>query len=85
MYKIEVLNTISLVINSGIDAKNIFILDKAYKLNGNYRKFSEINLNSLDLNKIFAIGKPVGMEPNDDLVDIMFLFEIYNGDSKKKI
>jgi len=50
IYKIEILNTIALAINSGIDVKNIFILDKAYKLNYNYRKFSEINLNSLDIN-----------------------------------
>ena len=33
MYKIEVLNTIAMAINSGIEKKNIFVLEKAYRLN----------------------------------------------------
>lgn len=47
MYKIEILNTIALAINHGIEKKNIFVLDKAYKLNGKYKDFSEIDLNTL--------------------------------------
>lgn len=75
MYKIEILNTIALAINQGIEKKNIFVLDKAYKLNGKYKDFSEINLNTLAINSVYAIGKPVSMEPNQDLAEIKFLFE----------
>lgn len=75
MYKIEMLNTIALAINQGIEKKNIFVLDGAYKLNGNYKDFSEIDLNTLAINRVYAIGKPVSMEPNQDLVEIKYLFE----------
>ena len=76
MYKIEVLNTIALAINCGVEKKNIFVLDKAYKLNGNYRYFSTVHLNSMEINSIYSIGKPIGMEPNDELMEMKYLFEI---------
>lgn len=75
MYKIEILNTIALAINQGIEKKNIFVLDKAYKLNGKYKDISEIHLNTLAINSVYAIGKPVSMEPNQDLVEMKYLFE----------
>ena len=75
MYKIEIINTIALAINQGIKKKNIFVLDKAYKLNGKYKDFSEINLNTLAINSVYAIGRPVSMEPNQDLIEIKYLFE----------
>ncbi len=79
IYKIELLNTIAMAINQGIETKDIFILDKAYKLNGNYRNFSSINLNTLAINNVYAIGKPVSMAPNQDIMEVSFLFEIlYN-------
>lgn len=76
MYKIEIINTIALAINQGIEKKNIFVLDKAYKLNGKYKDFSEIDLNTLAIKSVYAIGKPVSMEPNQDLIEIKYLFEI---------
>lgn len=76
MYKIEILNTIALAINQGIEKKNIFVLDRAYKLNGKYENFSEIYLNTIAINSVYAIGKPISMEPNQDLVEIKYLFEI---------
>lgn len=76
MYKIELINTVAMAINEGIELKNIFVLDKAYKLNGNYRNFSEIKLDSLELNDVFAIGKPEGMVPNSDLIAMKLLFEM---------
>lgn len=82
MYKIEILNTIALAINHGIEKKNIFVLDKAYKLNGKYKDFSEIDLNTLAINSVYAIGKPVSMEPNRDLVEIKYLFESLYGVNK---
>ena len=75
MYKIEILNTIALAIKQEIEKKDIFVLDKAYKLNGKYNDFSEIDLNTLAINSVYAIGKPVSMEPNQDLVEIKYLFE----------
>ena len=76
MYKIELINSIALAINQGVDRKNIFVLDKAYKLNGNYKYFSSIELNTLALNNVYSIGKPVSMEPNQDLTEMKFLFEV---------
>lgn len=75
MYKIEILNTIALAVEQGIEKKNIFVLDKAYKLNGKYKDFSVIDLNTLAINNVYAIGKPVSMEPNQDLIEIRYLFE----------
>lgn len=76
MYKIELINTIALAINNGVEPKNIFILDKAYKINGIYSDFTEIKLNSLALNKIYSIGKPESMEPNKELMEVKFLFKL---------
>lgn len=76
IYKIEILNTIALAINQGVEPKDIFILDRAYKLNRNYRNFSLIHLNTVALNHVYAVGRPVGMEPNQDLMEISCLFEI---------
>ena len=76
MYKIELINTVAMAINEGVELKNIFVLDKAYKLNGNYRNFSEIKLDSLEINDVFTIGKPEGMFPNSDLIEMKLLFEI---------
>lgn len=82
MYKIEILNTIALAINQGIEKKNIFVLDKAYKLNGKYKDFSEIYLNTLAINSVYSIGKPISMEPNKDLIEIKYLFESLYGVNK---
>lgn len=76
MYKIELINTVAMAINEGVELKNIFVLDKAYKLNGNYSNFSEIKLDSLEINDVFTIGKPEGMFPNSDLIEMKLLFEI---------
>ena len=46
MQSYAALNTIALAINQGIEKKDIFVLDKAYKLNGKYKDFSEIDLNT---------------------------------------
>lgn len=79
MYKIEMLNTIALAINQGVDKKNIFVLDKAYKLNGKYKNFSSINLNTLAINSLYSIGKPISMMPNQNVAELRYLFEIlYN-------
>ena len=76
MYKIEVLNTIALAVNRGVAKKDIFIMDKAYRLNGNYSRLSVIDLGTSAINRIYAMGKPVGMEPNDGLIEMRFLFEL---------
>lgn len=74
IYKIEILNSVALAINHGIERKNIFVLDKAYKLNGNYKYFSSIELNTSAINNVYAIGKPESMEPNQDLIEMKYLF-----------
>lgn len=76
MYKLEIINTVALAINCGIPKKDIFILDKAYKINGKYKNISSIQLNTIDINKMFSIGKPISMEPNNDILELNYLFEI---------
>lgn len=77
MYKIELVNTIAIAINNGIKPENIFILDKAYKLNANYKDFSTLKLDSLDINNIFSVGKPISIKPNKDLIEMSLLFELF--------
>lgn len=76
MYKIEVLNTIAMAINSGIEKKNIFVLDKAYRLNEDYTGCAEMDLHAT-LNRLYSMGSPEGMEPNQDLIELKLLFGLF--------
>ena len=46
MYKVEMVNTIEAAVSSGVDKKNIFVLDRAYQLSGNYIGCVELDLYS---------------------------------------
>lgn len=74
MYKIEVLNTIAAAVNNGVQKKNIFVLDRAYRLNEDYTGCARLDLGTAALNKVYAMGKPEGMEPNEDLITLNLLF-----------
>lgn len=73
MYKIEVLNTIAAAVSSGVEKKNIFVLDRAYKLNENYTGCAKLDLDAGAFNKVYSMGKPEGMEPNEDLIKLKLL------------
>ncbi len=73
MYKVEVINTIAAAISSGVEKKNIFVLDRAYRLNEDYTGCASLDLNTAAFNKVYLMGKPEGMEPNEDLITLKLL------------
>ncbi|MCM1182127.1 MAG: hypothetical protein NC337_01995 [Roseburia sp.] len=76
MYKVEALNTIAAAINSGVRKKDIFVLDRAYRLNENYTGCAELDLNRA-LNRLYSMGSPEAMEPNQDLTELKLLFGLF--------
>ncbi|MES9665786.1 hypothetical protein [Bacillus nitratireducens] len=77
-YKNELLNTIESFIRKGGDVENIFIMDESFKLNKKFKGLNTLNLrNKVDAKTLFHIGKPIGMFPNERIIKISFLFEIF--------
>lgn len=73
MYKIEVLNTIAAAVSSGVEKKNIFVLDRGCRLNGDYAGSAWMDLHTEAFNRVYFMGKPEGMEPNEDLIALKLL------------
>ncbi|MGM2752040.1 hypothetical protein ACS2QP_11355 [Bacillus cereus group sp. Bce019] len=77
-YKNELLNTIESYINKGTDLENIFIIDESFKLNNIYKNLGILNLrNERDAKTLYHLGKPIGMFPNEKLIKINCMFEIF--------
>lgn len=77
-YKNELLNTIESYINKGTDVENIFIIDESFKLNNIYKNLGILNLrNERDAKTLYHLGKPIGMFPNEKLIKINCMFEIF--------
>ena len=77
-YKNELLNTIESYINKGTDLENIFIIDESFKLNNIYKNLGILNLrNERDAKTLYHLGKPIGMLPNEKLIKINCVFEIF--------
>jgi hypothetical protein len=80
--KFDILKRLNNYINSGIKRNNIFIIDKSYLFNTNYRTYFNNNSGSVeqaqnvDIEKIYNMGKIVSMECNEDIKNINILFEI---------
>ncbi|MBS5931501.1 MAG: hypothetical protein KIC94_01390 [Clostridiales bacterium] len=80
--KFDILKTLNNHINSDIKKCNIFILDKSYSFNTNYKTyFSEYVVETGEMNievdKICNMGNLVTMECNDDIMNINILFDLY--------
>ncbi|HHP1053230.1 hypothetical protein [Bacillus cereus group sp. BfR-BA-01354] len=77
-YKNELLNTIESYINKGTDLENIFIIDESFKLNNIYKNLGILKLrNERDAKTLYHLGKPIGMFPNEKLIKINCMFEIF--------
>ena len=77
-YKNELLNTIESYINKGTDLENIFIIDESFKLNNIYKNLGILNLrNERYAKTLYHLGKPIGMLPNEKLIKINCVFEIF--------
>jgi len=92
--KFDILNKLNQYINSGVDKRDIFILDKSFSFNTNYKTyFSEKENTSeyLDIVKICHMGKLISMEPCEQIMEINILCEFYrdinsiiNGNFKRR-
>lgn len=80
--KFDILKRLNEFINQGINRKNIFIMDKSYLFNTNYKTYfdNEIILEgqaeNIDIDKICNMGKLFSMECNEDIKNINILFEV---------
>ncbi len=74
-YKFELINTISLALQNGIDPKNIVILDHSFELNTSYSDLNYVYLSSRDILQIYNIGRPISLFPNNEIFKLNILFE----------
>lgn len=75
-YKFELIDTIAMALNKGINPENIFILDKSFESGFTYSKFDVLNLNKNGIYDIYKIGKPISLLPNDKIYEIYFAFKV---------
>lgn len=80
-YKLDLSNEISRLISSSNDMRNIFIINESFEINNSYsylKKSKEINLHkAVDVEKLYNLGKPIGMFPNNSFIKINLLFKLY--------
>lgn len=80
--KLDLINEISRLINSGEKPENIIILNKSYNINNNVYTYLQ-KLNEIDLNKpsmvekFYHLGIPTSMYPNEKVKEIETIFLIY--------
>lgn len=80
-YKLDLINTISNKINSGVKKENIFIIDESFKYSNNYdflEKSNKLNLNDeKEFKNFYHFGNPVSMFPSITMIDIMLKFKLF--------
>ncbi len=75
-YRIELLDSIRMALEYGINPRNIIIFDESFKLNRKYTKLNQIKLID-DLNYLYYIGKPISLFPNDNIKYVYLLFKYF--------
>ncbi|PEA92935.1 hypothetical protein CON66_27285 [Bacillus cereus] len=77
-YKNELLNTISLALNEGIQPENLFILNDSFNINNAYLKLDILDLNkSDDIKTFYHLGKPISLFPNERLFKTALMFDCF--------
>lgn len=76
-YKFELIDTIALALNNGIEPENIVILNGSFNPNTNYPKFDVLDLLDTDLLFLLNIGRPVSLFPNADTYKFSFMIKAY--------
>lgn len=80
--KLDLINEISRLINSGEKPENIIILNKSYNINNNSYTYLQ-KLNEIDLNKasmvenFYHLGMPTSIYPNKKIKEIEIIFSLY--------
>lgn len=79
--KLDLINEIATLINKGVKTKNIIIMHNSYEINNSYaylNKTDEFDLSKSEMVKrLYNLGKPISMSPNDKIQKIKILFELY--------
>ncbi|PGA34220.1 hypothetical protein COL88_31170, partial [Bacillus thuringiensis] len=76
--KNELLNTISLALNEGIQPENLFILNDSFNINNAYLKLDILDLNkSDDIKTFYHLGKPISLFPNERLFKTALMFDCF--------
>ena len=80
--KFEILKKLNNYINMNIEEKDIFIIDKSYSFNTNYKTYFSSNAifeekQFLDIYKISNMGNIYTLGLNEDIVSINILIEVY--------
>lgn len=77
-YKNELLNTISLAIENGIDPKNIFIMDDSFNVNKSYNHVDNFDFNKInDVKHFYHLGVPTSLFPNESILKIKLAFTYF--------
>lgn len=77
-YKNELLNTIALAINNGINPKNIFIMDDSFNVNNSYTYVDTFDLEKYeDVKNLYHLGFPTSLFPNEAILKIKLCFKLF--------
>lgn len=80
-YKIELINTVALAINNGVDIENLIIFSDSFNINTSYSYLKKNVLldidNTKDLKNFFHLGIPHSLIPNRMLFNMNILFEMF--------
>ena len=81
-YKIEILDSLSQAINRETPLEDIFVLDESFRLDSSLKKIRSLSLKTKQLNKIYRIGCPIGLFPDEDLFVVNLIFKLYRDINK---
>ncbi|WP_347941361.1 hypothetical protein AAEY33_03955 [Peribacillus simplex] len=85
-YKNELINTLKSLLLNGTNPKDIFILNSSVKIGKDYDfiKDGHVNLiQSQDIIKLYYMGSPIPLIPNEDTLKMFYLFEVFRAFYKK--
>lgn len=76
-FKLELINSISNAIKSGIKPSNIFIFNESFMLNHMYAQMDQINFETEKLSYLYYIGLPFSLVPSKKALNIRFVFRYF--------
>lgn len=79
--KFDILNMINKYLQRGIKKKNIFVTDKSFLINTNYKTYftNDYELGSFNrsIHKMANLGRIISLEFNEELIQVNQLFKLY--------
>lgn len=77
IYKMDLLNTLAMVVDKGINPESIFIMDASLKLNKEYRNLSTWRLDTEDIGIMHSIGRPYPLKPTRRTIKLNLLLQVF--------